>query len=573
MARIRYIQIRNFRSIKSLDWTPGPGINCLIGPGDAGKSTVLDAIDACLSPRRVITFADTDFYGLDITQPIEITVTLGELPDELKDIDLYGDYLRGFDEVVDVVDEPHSSLETVLSLQLKVDADLDPTWRLYSDRTAAIDPAKNLPWKARLELSPIRLGGHPNSNLSWARGSVLNKLSEERADMGAELVKAARDARSSFGEAAAAQLKTTLQTVAATAKYLGIPIGDEAKALLDVHSVSFAEGAVSLHSAAGIPLRSLGTGSNRLLLAGLHRTAADRASVVLADEVEYGLEPHRLTRLLHSLGSKEATPPLQVFMTTHSPVVVRELSGTQLHVLRNLGSQHRAFEVGDADDIQSSVRCDPEAFLAHTVYVCEGASEIGLLRGLDLYFTSKHGTSLLARGAAFVNAAGGSPELCLKRAQAIRKLGYTTVAFIDNDKPATPADLESFKQLGGILATWPPGLALEDVLFRTFPAQTISGMIDWAVEEIGLERVNQTLTKAAGGKPMTIDEIRQDFQIFGEYSVETRALLGTAARTRKQGWFKSFSKMEAIARQFLGPRWDTSPVFKALIDHLWQAPG
>ncbi|HEY0917245.1 MAG TPA: AAA family ATPase, partial [Solimonas sp.] len=156
MARIRYVQIRNFRSIKSLDWTPGPGINCLIGPGDAGKSTVLDAIEACLSPRRVITFADTDFYGLDITQPIEITVTLGELSDELKDIDLYGDYLRGFDEVVDVVDEPHSSLETVLSLQLKVDADLDPTWRLYSDRTAAMDPVRNLPWKARLELSPIR---------------------------------------------------------------------------------------------------------------------------------------------------------------------------------------------------------------------------------------------------------------------------------------------------------------------------------------------------------------------------------------------------------------------------------
>ena len=123
------------------------------------------------------------------------------------------------------------------------------------------------------------------------------------------------------------------------------------------------------------------------------------------------------------------------------------------------------------------------------------------------------------------------------------------------------------------MATWPPGLALEDVLFRTFPAQTISEMIDWAVEELGLERVNQTLTKAAGGKPTTIDEIREGFRILGEYSPDARALLGAAARTRKQGWFKSISKVEAIARQFLGPRWDTSPVFKALIDHLWQAPG
>ncbi len=43
MPRIRHLAIRNFRSIKALDWSPAPGINCLIGPGDSGKSTILDA--------------------------------------------------------------------------------------------------------------------------------------------------------------------------------------------------------------------------------------------------------------------------------------------------------------------------------------------------------------------------------------------------------------------------------------------------------------------------------------------------------------------------------------------------
>jgi ABC-type transporter Mla maintaining outer membrane lipid asymmetry ATPase subunit MlaF len=114
-----------------------------------------------------------------------------------------------------------------------------------------------------------------------------------------------------------------------------IPVGASATALLDAHSVSFGDGAISLHSEAGIPLRNLGTGSSRLLIAGLHRAAAALASIVPVDEIEYGLEPHRLTRLLNSLGSKEKSLPLQAFITTHSPVTLRELAGSQLFVLRN----------------------------------------------------------------------------------------------------------------------------------------------------------------------------------------------------------------------------------------------
>ncbi|WP_424178270.1 AAA family ATPase [Yoonia sp. TsM2_T14_4] len=51
MPTIRKIDIQNFRSIKSLSWCPSEGFNCLIGPGDAGKTTILDAIDLCLGAR------------------------------------------------------------------------------------------------------------------------------------------------------------------------------------------------------------------------------------------------------------------------------------------------------------------------------------------------------------------------------------------------------------------------------------------------------------------------------------------------------------------------------------------
>lgn len=61
MTRVRHLEIQNFRSIQAFNWAPANGVNCLIGPGDSGKSTILDAIDLCLGARRSAPFGDTDF--------------------------------------------------------------------------------------------------------------------------------------------------------------------------------------------------------------------------------------------------------------------------------------------------------------------------------------------------------------------------------------------------------------------------------------------------------------------------------------------------------------------------------
>lgn len=49
---VRKIEITNFRSIKNLIWFPSKGINCVVGVGDSGKSTILDALEWCLGARR-----------------------------------------------------------------------------------------------------------------------------------------------------------------------------------------------------------------------------------------------------------------------------------------------------------------------------------------------------------------------------------------------------------------------------------------------------------------------------------------------------------------------------------------
>ena len=309
MARIRHISVENFRCLQNLTWRPGSGVNCLIGPGDSGKSSILDAIDYCLGARRIVSITDADFYGLDVEQAISITITLGELDDALKNMEVYGFYLRSFDAATGVIeDEPATTMETVLTVNMKVGSDLEPVWTLVSARSQAEGQSRYLTWADRIRLSPNRIGALTDNNLAWRRGSVLNRLSEERADTSAALVKAARIARTTFGDAAEEQLGETLRIVTETANELGIPTGGKLKAMLDAHTASFSGGTIALHGADGVPLRALGVGSTRLLLAGLQRKAAAEATVILIDEIEYGLEPHRIIRLLGSLGAKE-TPP------------------------------------------------------------------------------------------------------------------------------------------------------------------------------------------------------------------------------------------------------------------------
>lgn len=569
MARIRKVEIRNFRAIRSLDWCPLAGVNCLIGPGDSGKSTVLDAIDFCLGARRNLAIADTDFHGLDVSRDIGIAITLGGLPDSMLSIEAFGEYLRGFDAATGTVeDEPRKGLETVLTVRFAVKADLEPVWSLYSDRTANIDPPRGLPWKERAAIAPSRLGNHPNSNLSWTRGSVLNRLSEDRADIGAELVQAARDARSGFGAKAAPQLATTLKTVTDTATSLGISVGSGATALLDAHSVSFGDGAISLHSEAGIPLRSLGTGSTRLLIAGLHRAAANTANIVLVDEIEYGLEPHRLVRLLGSLGAKEKSPPLQVFMTSHSPVVLRELAGEQLVVVRCAGGDHQALFVGASDDAQSTIRCYPEAFLARKVIVCEGASEVGLIRGLDEYWIGQGYRSLRASGVDYVDASGGDADRCFRRASAFQQLGYRVAAMQDNDKEPTPAAVATFKTAGGFHVTWRDRKALEDELFASLPTAAVTALLQRGIELMPDGVVDQHIRTRSSGK-MTLAAVQAE-GASGNYSVATRTVLGEASRIRKAGWFKSITKMEDVAREIVGPALgQTDAGFVGLINGLF----
>jgi hypothetical protein len=549
MTVVRKVEIENFRAVKALAWCPDDGINCLVGPGDSGKSTVLDAIDYCIGARRTLQLADSDFCCLDIDAPIRIAVSVGALPDALKSIDSYGLYLRGFDTATgEIAPEPESRLETVLTIQLLIESDLEPQWSLVSERATAQGQSRSLNWGDRVALSPTRLGAINDNHLTWRRGSILNKLSDERADASKELAKAARDVRTAFAAQGSVQLASALATVTKAAKDLGIPIGAEARAFLDAASVSFTGGTISLHDDAGVPLRGLGLGSTRLLIAGLQRQAAASASIILIDELEHGLEPHRIILLLGALGAKLRPVPLQVFMTTHSPVAVRELSAEQLFVLRRQGDRHQILEVGKAGDVQGTIRRYPEALLAKSVLVCEGASEVGLIRGLDQLRVGNGYPTIAAHGCALVD--GGGNEL-FARALAFQSLGYRVATLRDSDVAPTPELEAKFAAAGGKTYRWRDGRALEDEIFLSVSDQAVPKLLELAIAAKEEMLINEHI-KSASQNAKDLAAVR--WECATGLSPETRAILGRAARSKgAKGWFKSVGLMEQAARDVIGP--------------------
>jgi putative ATP-dependent endonuclease of OLD family len=517
----------------------------LLGPGDSGKSTILDGIDLCLGARRSISFSDADFHGLDHEKPIRIAVTLGELTDTLKNMEAYGEYHVGFNPADGTLaPEPDAGLETALTLTLTVESDLEPQWTLSSPRAEAASRTRNLNWSDRLDIAPTRLGGINDVHLTWKRGSVLTKLADGKADASKQLAMAARALRASFGDDEAKELEPVLKLITETAQSLGVSVGDSARALIDAASVSVAGGGISLHNGTGVPLRSMGIGSTRLLIAGIQRQAAATASIVLVDELEYGLEPHRIIRLLSELGAKDAHSPMQVFMTTHSPVVITELSADQLHVVRRGEDQHIVTLAASAGNVQGTIRRYPYALLAQSILVCEGATEVGLIRGLDAYFQDR--IRIAARGVALVDGKGGDTY---NQAIALQALGYRVAVLRDSDVPA-PKNLEdTFKDRGGSVFAWPADRALEHELLLSLPQIACEAMVAFAVKNTGEQQVDSHIRHVSDNR-VNLSDV-QTAELISGYDGPMRETLGMAAH--KGGWFKTVTLMEEAAEEIVAP--------------------
>lgn len=374
MSRIAAIQIENFRSIEKCTWYPKAGFNCLFGPGDSGKSSILEAINWCLSGNQSRRPTDADFFQMDPQKAILIRIMLVDLPDALLSVEKYGLYHNGFNVITrDYHDEPGTGFDTALTITMTVDETLVPVRRLTSERVEDEDRARRDAGRVLNLIRMLRIQDGSSTHLGFGQGSVLYRLTDENLELSEALANAARAARTEFGHAANDQLSKTLARISEIATVMGISAAIDSNASIDAAQSTFRPSNIALHADNGVPLNSSGLGTSRLLIAALHKHAADGADIGVIDEIEAGLEPHRIIRLLHALGSKDEEPAIQVFATTHSAVVLRELDATQLARVQNRSGTADLPALSAEGPLPGTLRTFPEAFLAKSVIICDGA--------------------------------------------------------------------------------------------------------------------------------------------------------------------------------------------------------
>lgn len=536
--RIRHISVANFRGIRRLSWAvPAKSLVCLIGRGDSGKSTVLEAMRRLFHPQWNLSFDDADFYECNPENPITIEAVLGAIPDEFRDLDHYGQSLSGWNEATrQWLSEPAEDLEDVLRVRLKVGNELEPSWRVVR---GDVDEGVAFKVSDRAKVSVSLVGGFSDRHLSWSQGSVLNRLTKTE-NVGACLADAGRAAKEALelrraeGLASFDQVAKTAET---TARSLGVVVNTAYQAHLDCEAMNVRVGALALHDG-DMPLRQLGLGSKRLLTTGLQKHSQVVAHVTLLDEVEIGLEPHRIARLVRHLKDDNTG---QYILTTHSPVVLRDLDVEHLHVVHRRSGQTEivaARQPGIADSIQGSIRKCAEAFLAPKIVVCEGATEVGFLRGLDEYWISLAKPALAYQGVTFFDANGASK--IRQVAEDLRRLHYDVGVMADSDAPDQFSDTDGdyLRSLGVTVAKWGGGLSIERRLFSDLPWSEVLTSFELAcrLDAEPNRRLDQVATQYGSG-------FVRDHHRWAD-TAKIRTALGKAAQASE--WFKR----QSVAREW-----------------------
>lgn len=549
--RIRHVSVSQFRGIKKLDWHVSGRVVCLVGPGDSTKTTILDAIELALAPKWYIPFTDSDFYHIETDKPITIEVTVGELIDELLDDDRCGLYLRGYRSDEPILDDPEDDSEAVVTVRLQVTEDLEPKWELVKGGT--LDP-KLVSWRDRERLAMARLGDDVERHMTWSRGSALARITEKDTPTGPTLALANRAANAAIAGTSHDDLESAAKKAQEAARQFGVTT-PALRPGLDAQSLSFGTGALALHDESLIPLRSSGLGTRRLTTLAIQQIGLGTEAILLIDEVEHGLEPHRIRRLLKKLtgdrttsgeGTSEAAHG-QVLMTTHSPTAIMALPVGNLGFVKSVEGETTVELVADdaEEAVQAIVRTISHAVLARKILVCEGKTEEALCRVMDDQWAASHeGNTFACNGVVPVNGGGSAAP---STASEFRRLGYDVAFLGDSDVPISPTQ-EALETEGVTVVLWADNLSIEERITADLPWDSLQSFLETAIDERGENSVLSSVSHHLGHNVVSLGASLDTWISDSVTEDQIRTAIGRAAKSKGSAWFKDLNTGERLAR-------------------------
>jgi len=529
MARIHELKISNFRGIKTFSEKFGKNFICLLGRGDSGKTTILDAISYVLSSNRNLSFYDSDFFKGNVNNSIEIEVSLLDLPEKLISEDKYGLYIRGLDNNGVIQDELHNDYKKVLTIKLEVKKDLEPQWFVINNR----QEPRQIYANDRAKFNVFLVSDYIDRHFSWSRGnplySILKESQPSEEEKNSVIIDAIRVAIDKIDQASFSQFNDVTNSVRNTSANFGVDLSN-AKTTVDFKDLYIKEGKVCLHDGY-VPLRLKGKGTKRLISIAIQTILVQYGGIILIDEVEQGLEPDRVRNLIRSLKKDNLG---QIFITTHSCEVITELEADDLMMISNDGENVKISNLNQ--NFQDIIRACPEAGYAEKIIVCEGKTEIGICRALDAN-RKKKGEKCMSFCKCVYTDGGGSSFT--ERAIKLKDLDKSVCVFCDSDSDNELNPLKSeLKEAGIEIFDCDVGKAIEQQVFQDLPWDGIERLINYVANDN-----NKDIKQLIQSIESTYKDIFSDNFEYSD-TPEIRQAMGKVAKNNK--WFKRIDHGEFL---------------------------
>ena len=488
--------IENFRCIEKLDWMPSSNFTCIVGPGDIGKTTILDAIEWVIGTRW-LQVSNTDFFQCDTTKIIKIFAVVGKLPEKAMSDNSMGLSLLGWDSNSTLQSEPNNNCEVVVKVELTVDETFEPEWNLIDENG---EKQKSLSQRDRSLFGLVRVGNEVDRHLSFGQKSALSKVVGKKSEIDSICATVYRKLKESIKKSNKdlEKFKNTSEEIQTHSAGIGAYSNEIYKIQLDIKRSLIGHGAFSLHDG-DVPIRLAGLGTRRLVALTTERLLTSDGAIVLIDEIEHGLEPHRIRQALKTVQNQQEQKQEQcleqVILTTHSLITIVELKAPNLAIIKKIDENKISIN-SPGNDMQPLLRRIPEAFLCKKIIVCEGKTEIGLLRGIQNVWKNFHnGEAVESKGVVFVNGEGSSvPKTAIK----LKKLGFNVIILRDSDVSinAEEEEEENLQKLIINILQWDGKCSTEMRVMKDVSDGAIQKILNMLYQEHGERKILNYISSA-----------------------------------------------------------------------------
>ena len=189
------LTIERFRGIESLSWKPAAGLNIILGGGDVGKTTILDAVGLLFHPTNTYPLSGADYWQrkIDLEFVIEAVVSLEGVAAISQAGEMNWPWQWDGDQVLVPSDTHDEDKDTQLSvpvycLRVRGTSELETIHETVQPNGAVTNFSVGL----RRAIGLVRLAGDDRNDrdLRLVQGSALDRLLQDkglRAKLGYEL--------------------------------------------------------------------------------------------------------------------------------------------------------------------------------------------------------------------------------------------------------------------------------------------------------------------------------------------------------------------------------------------------